>query len=244
MDDNHHKKAMRSLPSSADKGFKLETQMTQPVTEWLRNQGLMVKREFTIPWGICDLVAVRLDEKRVKQRLSYGQKRPIGPPIRLHVLSKIPDSCSGSSISLTKLQSVLSGYVQPDMLSRVLASLTRDRFVTSPRRGRFQKLNGWTPLHVRIVAVELKLSRISEALAQAQSNYAFATESYVALPAELAHRLFRSNRVDAFRRTGVGLLAAYRHSCRRLLPASVNRRMLDDVLQAHCVERFWRTRDS
>jgi len=233
---------MRTPRSTVATTFDLEIQMTQPVIEWLRNQGLMVKPEFSVPWGICDLVAVRLDAKKVKERLSYGQRRPIGPPIRVHVLSKIPDSRSGSSISLTKLKGELPSYVQPDSLSRELAALTRDRFVSSPRRGRFQKLNGWEPLHVRIVAVELKLARISEALAQAQSNYAFATESYVALPAKLAHRVLHSSRVDDFRRAGIGLLAAYPSSCRRLLPPSPDQRMLDDVLQAHCVERFWRTR--
>jgi hypothetical protein len=233
---------MCSVMSSRDSGFELETQMTQPVTTWLRNQGLMVKCEFALPWGICDLVGVRLDGKRIRQRLSYGQKRPIGSPIRLHVLSKIPDSRSGSSISLTKLQAELPSYAQPDVLSSELAWLARNRFVISPRRGRFQKLNGWEPLHLRIVAVELKLSRISEALAQAQSNYSFATESYVALPARLAHRLLRSSRVEVFRRTGIGLLATYPYSCRQMLPPSANRLILDDVLQAHCVERFWRTR--
>jgi len=233
---------MRPVRSTVDNAFSLETEMTQPVIDWLRNQGLMIKREFALPWGICDLVGVRLDPTRVRLRLSYGQRRPIGPPMRLHVLSKIPDSRSGSSISLTKLRAELPSYVQSDVLSRELASLTRDGFVSSPRRGCFQKLNGWAPLHVRIVAVELKLSRISEVLAQAQANYAFATESYVALPAKLAHRLMRSSRVDDFRRAGIGLLAAYPSSCRRLLPPSPDQRMLDDVLQAHCVERFWRTR--
>jgi hypothetical protein len=233
---------MRSLTSSVDNGFEFESQMTQPVTMWLRNQGLMVKCEFAVPWGICDLVAVRLDAKRIRQRLSYGQKRPIGSAMRLHVLSKIPDSRTGSSISLTKLRAELSSYVQPDVLSKQLSVLTRDRFVISPRRGCFQKLNGWAPLHHRIVAVELKLSRISEVLAQAESNYSFATESYVALPAKLAHRLLRSSRAEALKRTGIGLLAAYPDSCRRLLLPSANRLMFDDILQAHCVERFWRTR--
>jgi hypothetical protein len=233
---------MRSLASTVDNAFDLETQMTQPVIDWLRNQGLMIKREFALPWGICDLVGVRLDPAQVRLRLSYGQRRPIGPPVRLHVLSKIPDSRSGTFISLTKLKAELPTYLQPDVLSRELASLARDGFVTSPKKGYFQKLNGWAPLHVRIVAVELKLSRISDVLAQAQSNYAFATESYVALPAKLAHRLLRSSRAGDFRRAGIGLLAAYPSLCRRLLRPSPDPRMLNDVLQAHCVERFWRTR--
>jgi len=39
----------------------------------------MVKPEFSLPWGICDLVGVKLDPIKVKRRLSYGQTRPVGP---------------------------------------------------------------------------------------------------------------------------------------------------------------------
>jgi hypothetical protein len=68
-------------------------------------------------------------------------------------------------------------------LERDLRALIADRFVVVKKNGSFQKVNGWAPLHQRIVAVELKLRRISEALSQGLSNRTFATESYVALPA-------------------------------------------------------------
>jgi hypothetical protein len=117
----------------------------------------MVKPEFSLPWGVCDLVGVKLDPRKVKRRLSYGQRRPIGPVLRLLILSRIPDFDSGRSIGLAKLAKELSHNVETGVLLRELDALIRDRFVRNTKRGSFQKLNGWAPLHFRIVAVELKL---------------------------------------------------------------------------------------
>jgi len=222
--------------------FGLENQMAPSVVGWLQGQGLSVKQEFSVPWGICDLVGVKLNPRQVQKRLSYGQNRPVGPPLRLHILSKIPDMDSGLSITQKELQCELFGYLPNEILKTEIDHLVRLRFVTSPKQGQFQKLNGWAPLHRRIVAVELKLCRISEALAQASSNRTFTTESYVALPCALAHRVAKSGRADEFRRKGVGLLAVSQDSCRRVLSSNSIDGISDEILQAHCVERFWRTR--
>jgi hypothetical protein len=222
--------------------FTLENQMVPSVVGWMRDQGLAVKREFSVPWGICDFVGVKLNPKQVQRRLSLGQKHSVGPPLRLQILSKIPDIDSGTSITGVELRRKLLGYLSTDDLGKELEYLARLNFISSPSQGQFQKLNGWVPLHKRIVAVEIKLSRISEALAQASSNRTFTTESYVALPYDLARRVATSARADQFRREGVGILAVSQNSCRRLLSSSWGAGISDEVLLAHCVERFWRTR--
>jgi len=234
-----------TLPTTAVKGaFEYENQMAHLVIRWMRRNALGVKREYSVPWGICDIVGVKFDPDRVLLRLSHGQSRSVGPPLRLHVLSKIPDHRSGKSITLKRLRRECLSYLPEELLEREVSRLTHSRFVHSPKKGQLQRLNGWAPLHTRIVAVELKLSRVSEALVQACLNRTFATESYVALPADLAVRLIRSKRVNEFKRTGIGLLAVSSRSCRRVLPSCSDPRDCDEVLQAHCVERFWRTRDS
>jgi hypothetical protein len=225
--------------------FELEFEMARPVEAWLLKRGLTVKREFQVPWGICDLVAVKLNQKKIQKRISNGQLRPIASPLRLYILSKIPDlDESDSSITLHELWQKSFAYLPREIIEDELARLIRSRFVTSPRRSRFQKINGWAPLHSQIVAVELKLSRISDVLAQASSNRAFATESYVALPAVLAKRIAEGPRADEFKLKGVGLLAVYKGTCRRLLQSNAAPEVSDEILQAHCVERFWRSRDS
>ena len=218
--------------------------MAKPVASWMADGGLLVKPEFSLPWGICDLVGVKFNPASEKKRLSYGQTKPVGPLARVHILSRIPEFDSGRCVSLKKLEKEFSLHVPSDVLRQEIHFLVRDRFVRSPRRGFFHKLNGWAPLHARIVAVELKLSRFSEAVNQAIANRAFATHSYIALPADLAARIVQSNQRHALIQGGIGLLAVSEHSCRKVLEGSAKDFAYNDILQAYVAERFWRTRDS
>lgn len=218
--------------------------MAAPVLEWLRRNDLTVKTEFGTPWGICDMVGVRFSPSRVRLRLSYGQRHAVGPALRLQVLSKIPDQESGAAITFRRLHAESFACLSPDRLRSELEHLTRGKFIASPSPGAYHKLNGWAPLHRRIVAVELKLSKVSQALIQARSNLAFATESYIALPMDRAFRVAHGRRRAAISQMGVGLLGVSRTKCERFFIGSRVVGASDEVLQAHCVERFWRTRDN
>jgi hypothetical protein len=224
--------------------FRFEAEMAQPVIRWLRRNGLTVKAEFSLPWGVCDLVGIKLDPVKARLRLSYGQTRSIGSITRLLILARIPESNSGKSISFQRLARNLSAHLSSDDLSEQLDTLVGGKFVISPRRGFLQKVNGWAPLHSRIVAVELKLTRITEAVNQATSNRAFATDCYVALPSRRALQVARSGKADLFRKHGVGLLAVSHHACRELIKPRGGDVRLNEIIQSHVTERFWRTRDS
>jgi hypothetical protein len=222
--------------------FELENQMAPVVVRWLTNQGMTVKREFEVPWGICDFVGVLFNTHQVKARLEYGQTKPIGSAVRVSILAKIPDITSGLSISLEELYEQEFGYLSHEALSSEVQRLVKMKFVRAAGDGQYQKLNGWYPLQKRIVAIELKLSRISEALAQGSANRSFTSESYVGLPSALAYRVAQSRRVSEFRAKGVGIVAVSAHSCRRVLNSSSEPKIEDTVLQSHCVERFWKIR--
>jgi len=224
--------------------FRFEAEMAVPVLRWLQRRGLAVKLEFSLPWGVCDLVGVKLDAEKAKRRLAHGQARPIGSFLRVWILSKIPNSETRRSISVTKLTKDLCPHIPGDVLLKELDGLARDKFITTPRIGHLQRLDGWAPLHVRVVAVELKLSRISEAISQAISNYTFATDSYVALPRERALHLSHTERADVLTRNGVGLLAVTRNACREIIRPRASSAVRNELIQTHVVERFWRTRDS
>jgi len=224
--------------------FRFELDMAAPAYAWLRRNKLKVKREFSLPWGICDLVGISFNEQRAQRRLAHGQVHSVGTPRRLSLLHKIPEVNSGRSITLRRLRSEFNGVLSNDALEHELHHLIRRNFVRVPRNGFFQSLNGWAPLHDRIVSVELKLNRIQEAFTQACSNRAFASESYVALPSRTARRLMRTGRSELFRKNGVGILAVGARSCLPVLPSSYSGAQQDLLLQAHCVERFWRSRGS
>ncbi len=220
--------------------FRTESEMSAPVARWMRNSGLQIKSEFSVPWGVCDLVGMEFDASRVRRRVSYGQLNPIGSEIRIAILALIPESDSGRSVSLRNLATKLS-YLSLERLKRELQILQADRFVSRTDSGSFCKRNGWAPLQKRIVAIELKLSRVSEAIFQAESNMSFATHSYVALPGNLATRI-AALRESELQATGIGVLAVWRTRCNEVLRAASRTSAHNEIIQSHVVERFWRTR--
>lgn len=220
--------------------FHLESEMQAPVRLWMEGQGLATKTEFATPWGICDLVGVSFDGSSVAKRLTHRQTRAIGSAATIAVLHEIPDIEAQASITFHRLARRLENQFDHDGLAKELDRLLRTRFVVSPRKNAFQRVNGWLPLHRRIVAVELKLSRFTEALGQASSHLAFATESYVALPRDLALRVARDHRASQLTASGVGLVAVTENSCELLQLSSGAPSFVDQVLQHACVERFWR----
>ncbi len=222
--------------------FRLECEMVDPARVWLTSQGLMAKTEFYTPWGVCDLVGVSLEPKRVQERLNLGQKEPIGPLLRVEILARIPDAVEGRGVTIERLESLYENLLAPDQLRAELERLKTRGFVQVDRRGALQRLNGWAPLHDRIVALELKLGRVDDALAQATSHLAFAEESFVGFPSGLAERVVNSNRVGEFRKAGVGVVSVRADRCTVLFPSKPSSGLANPVMQMHCVERFWRTR--
>jgi hypothetical protein len=218
--------------------------MTAPVVNWLQGLGYQIKREFSLPWGVCDVAAIKLRSKAVERRLSFGQGRSVCQHSQLHLLSLIPDFSTGSSVTLSQLRRAWGQEGSESTLLDDLEILLRHRFLTSPTRNRYQKLNGWAPLQSSLLAVELKLQRISEVINQAVNNQSFADKSYIGLPSEIAMRLASSEKASELRQKGLGLLAVESLQCRVLIrPAKMPLRR-DQIVEAHCVERFWRTRDN
>jgi hypothetical protein len=107
---------------------------------------------------------------------------------------------------------------------------------------RLQRHNGWVPLQRNLIAVELKLSRVEEAMSQAQNNLIFADKSYVGLPKDLAIRVAaKRTRWSAFLDNGVGVIAVAPRECTIVIPSRNRSSQPDPVVQFHCVEKFWRT---
>ena len=222
--------------------FRFEHEMASSARDWLKRQGLMVKQEFYTPWGVCDLVGVKLDGRRVRKRLRLGQKHPVGPLIRLEILSAVPDVEEGKSTTLEELARNFQDLLTPSEVFTEIDRLITGKFVRLGEHGALQKLNGWVPLHTRLVALELKLNRVEEALGQAISHQAFAEESFVGLPSGLAERIAASPRAARFKVEGVGIVSVAKSGCHVLLRPETRRHPINPILQMHCVERFWRTR--
>jgi hypothetical protein len=147
--------------------------MAASASGWLTARGLVVKSEFVSPWGICDLVGVRFNSDHVAHRLGYRQTKRVTSITRAAIFLEVPDVESGRSISLRRIIRYCSPVIPVEVVMRELETLEADGFVRRNPRGNLQKLNGWVPLQESIVAVELKLSRIDEAMRQARQNLGF-----------------------------------------------------------------------
>src|SRR2546426_4075035 len=176
--------------------------MFEPASRWLTSEGLLTKAEFSTPWGVCDLVGAALNPQHAQQRLDLRQLKPLGPLVRVALLQCIPDIQEGTFITLGRLERQFAEWLSPKDLRSELHKLLSRRYVVSPRRDAFQKKNGWFPLHERIVAIELKLDRIEEAIRQATTHLRFTKECYVGLPAGIALRISEGRRRESFERVG------------------------------------------
>ena len=178
--------------------FRYESEMAPPVEAWLRSVGLDVRREFPAPWGVCDLVAASLAPRRAAARLALGQRKTLGAPFRVGLLLRIPDRRTRKSITSDELRREYGKLADHARITAALERLVAEKFVVRTAHGAYQRVNSWMPLHRRLVAVELKLSKVAEALQQAVRNQEFASESYIGLPAPLARRIARGAKRAAF----------------------------------------------
>jgi len=220
--------------------FRTESEMLPVVESWLLKQGLQTKIEFSMPWGICDLVGCRLQEDQLEKRLKLGQRWPVGPLTRVAVLLRLSQTRSTDSLKLKKLHSDLDPLFGHTQVNAHIQELRKRRFLTTGDQNEMQSVATWLPLHERLVAIELKLSRVSDVLYQAKLNREFADESYVALPFEVAQRAKLRDLDYGFSELGVGLLAVAGDRLEVLLQAHRSPTMISE-LQAHAVERFFRS---
>lgn len=217
--------------------------MMTPTACWLKSSRMAVKSEFVTPWGICDLVGVSFNPESVSRRLELRQAKALRSITAAALLLQIPDVETHESTTLQSLTEHHAHSLAEDSISEEVGRLVADRFVVRSSTGRLMRVNGWMPLHSRLVAVEMKLSRVEEALRQARANLGFAQESYVAFPSEVARRVASnitrwSEHFDA----GIGLLAITPKRCHVLVSARRRKDLADDAIQLYCVEKFWRTR--
>jgi hypothetical protein len=197
---------------------------------------MLVREEFQTYWGICDLVGVSFNRHSVRIRLRNRQRKPLGSRLRVAVFDALEDD---RAVCVSELAERLGSCIGRAELDRILERLVADRFVAPDEWGTgYRRINGWMPLHKRLIAIELKLSRLSDAVHQAAANRDFADESYVGLPMDLARRVSSSShRVDVAD-AGVGLIGVAPEGCRCLIRAKSSVKA-SPITQLHCVERFW-----
>jgi hypothetical protein len=224
--------------AAVHRDFDFERDMWIPAVKWLNAQGLIFKREFRTPWGICDLVGLEWEHSRVLDRIESRQTASLGTSKRIAMLQLVPSEATGEFTTKQELSHRLGEPLAE--IERELNHLIRARFVRVGENGSLTSSINWAPLHRQIIAVELKLDRVEQAIAQARSHLAFATASFVGFPEALAERIARDHRSQGLVAQGVGLLSVTKSGASVLISALKTSNVFEDpALQMHCVERFW-----
>lgn len=102
-------------------------------------------------------------------------------------------------------------------LARALGRLERRGLFTRSQRGEYSLTTRWNTHLLDIIAVEVKLHRWKEALAQATAYLEFANRAYVVLDGGRVDH--RPALIDAFQAAGVGLMLQYEHQVHQVTPA-------------------------
>lgn len=163
-----------------------------------------IERELVVGGSIADLVLL----------LGDGERRGQGPkPLSVAesvILSVLRRDGATTSDELSR-RCGLNGKT-----ARLLGRLDRMGLVKRTSSGRISADRSWLT-STRIVAVEAKLLRWRDALAQATTYRRYADQSFVALPDAYAAPALAG--ADLFRAAGVGLLVVSSSGTRRAIPA-------------------------
>lgn len=202
--------------------FKLEKEMTPIVEGWLLEQGYLIKKEYQFPWGYCDIVACKINPEKALLR---KQKRSM-TRLECLVYTKLPKE----GILFKDLLESFYGYIDVDKMNKLLFSLKSKGFSYSDDFKVYQK--EYPYFHSSLIAVELKLKDVSGVTNQAINNREAVDSSFIAVPLNLANKIFN----DAFLKD-VGLLGVSREKIEILIETFIPHENM--VIKLHTLELFW-----
>lgn len=215
--------------------------MTEPVVNWMTDEGMYVAREVHTGWGICDLVGCEFREEAITYRTEKKQRQPLGSSESVYIYNQLPDAeLTDKGTRLETLVKRFGRFADPNEIKQRIDRLIKTNHVRRTHTGSLQKVNGWDPMHSRLVAVELKLQRVTEVIGQAIRNAAFSTESYIALPELNAIQATKSRNLELLQEHGVGVISVNPSSCSIALEAICRTSTVDPSLEMSVSERFWK----
>jgi hypothetical protein len=220
------------------KAADLEAHLAGTVLRWLCEQGLLVQmEEFVTPWGVADLLGIRFNVDRVQARVAAGHLDPVSDAHAMQLLLSLPTG--GKSKRISDVARKFVPLFGSALFERAVRNLIRKRFVV-PKGALLVRRTEWMPFHEQLVAVELKLRRVDEALAQARRHKAITAESYVGMPAVIAERVAFTERRSEFEDAGVGLLSVQDGICKVLIPPDLSAKTLIEAQELCAAEACWR----
>lgn len=223
------------------KELRLETQLESSVWKWLRELGDIAVDQFQTPWGIADLFSMKCDLDRVLMRRDMGQVVACSNDQDIMVLLSIPEHAVGARTEVRQLVKKFSYLLGEAKVHSIVTTLKRRKYILVDSDGLISRNTPWLPYHTKMWAVELKLQRVDEALAQAKRHLKITPFSYVGLPPKIAERTASSDKAEDFRVSGVGLLSVSATECSVLIEPAGSQTCVEPVYAIAAAERCWGT---
>jgi hypothetical protein len=194
--------------------FSFESELTATISDrcfrFLKPAHVFdVHTEFRVGSVIPDILAV----KRDVSPLSSGSRLRGLTSLDCAVLAALSQVTATTSKALADRL-----YSRNERIKFVLARLESRKLVTLLEADQYEFCHSAFPLCTELVAVEAKLSRWRDALAQAQSYLAFANQTFVALPLTTIDRHFLPI-VDECQMYGIGLISVHEADVDVVIPA-------------------------
>jgi hypothetical protein len=179
-----------------------ERSLIFPIVRYLRSNGCVTCTEYRTPWAVPDILAVCLDEAKVKQRLAKGQITPLTRELYWQILKLIPDTEQCCYMDVNTIAANV-GLSPSYLTSKILNTLRRNNYIVV-QDGKCAKINGFHPYSKTLISVEAKVKDWKHAGEQALRHQKFVNQAYVALPSQ--HIKPALNNLDAFKKANLGLL--------------------------------------
>ena len=212
---------------------RLEFHMIAPLRTLMReNLGLeVVTEEFSVGYGVADLVGAELSAENCRLRKELGIASPLDSFNTIELLLKLRlgfwHSLDSVLDQISYSESTLRGRVLP--LLAALGLLDRDS-------GRYVRLRLQPPTPTRsITAIEAKQTRWREAILQARRYSLFAHQTYVAVWIDAARHVDRK----LLYMTRVGLIAVEGDHA-EVVVAAPYRKPRDERRSRYCAEYLYR----
>lgn len=208
--------------------MRYEAEMIQPLKTFLTNELYLdsVSEEFTVGYGIADIVGIRCNHQKLKSRRDSGFK-PVTNIRELSILNLLQKKTPSTVETLTVETGLSASYLKNVLLKSLIEKGYIER--EDDEYNLVRDVCSFTDL---VVSVEAKLTKWKAALGQAKRYQHFSNIVFVALPTQTVTKINK----ELFKKNNIGVLSVGSSVSIELKPKHMNPKT--SVMHLYCNELF------
>jgi len=209
--------------------MRYEAEMIEPLKALLINELHLdsITEEFTVGYGIADIVGIRCNQQKLKSRFESGVK-PVTNIRELSILTLLQENNPSTVEMLAEKTGLSISYVKKMLLKSLVEKGYIER--VTDKYNLVRDVFAFTDL---VVSVEAKLTKWKAALGQAKRYQHFSNLVFVALP---QHTVPKINK-ELFKKNNIGVLSVGSSVSIELKPEYINPKTF--VMHLYCNEIFF-----